>query len=601
MTSAAAIPDSSLESPKQPFRSRSHDVDHPSLARRLYFEVSPVTSAGGLAVARQAQHQQDIDYGPLQLSSCSHEHLPTAKLAAQRGDIKMLKFLDREYGQVCLQCDELAEYAAAAGHLHVLKAFRWKGRPTAPVHAAKCLVSATRHGHKAISSWLIRNYTAELQQPDACIMAARLNCLPALRMLRSLGGSYGPWDGDVAAWASYHGNVQILTFYGETSPVNTSKCALIAAEAGHVHVLIWLKQTFAQSFSFDEVCMLAVQQASLKALKTLVQMQPDTVLPESVAAAAACEGHLSIVQWLFYQTFQYQHSPCILYVDSLISAIHQGQDRVVHWLFEQNVYNLTSVAAMAVNLLSEPAVSFFARSYSHIFTPSFCSEVLTHPAFMGHLAIVQMAWPACGDRGLALGIIKATIRGSPARMTPPRSLQCPAAHYTPAHVGLLLWLVDKIAPLTQGEQRQLNGWAAEVNSFLLVQLAACSGPVSPVAWDPHAWSTAAACGSLYLLRWLLNHPPSDLQSHPEATTIQPECCNGRMLLLVHVHSWKVPQQLQDHYEMADACRSAFYRLAGCQRKHLPQSTSLAHLHESLIVKIACLADIDFNSRHSPGR
>ena len=584
--------------PRGHLAAQTSDIRSPGLPRRLSFGTAQLAGNFKSPAAPEAEESRPEAHGwrsVLAYKVRKHGPEAAAGRAADLGDVRAIKKLMEAYPD--LDKEELSAHAAAAGHLHVLQAFCEK-KPEAPVYPVHCFINAAERGHAKITSWLVRHYTSHFLSTVACTKAAEFNLLLALRALRSLPGirlegKLCPWDHDVAEWASLHGNLEMLRFYGRSSTIIILRCAEIAAQAGQVHILVWLKQEYLREFDFDAVCMLAAQQGSLRALETLAQAQPCTLVPRQVAAAAAFQGHLPVVQWLIDHAAQLEQDPCPLHMDDIISTIHLGHHHIAQWLLEQKVCSLSSLAVTALDYLSGPAVSFLAKDHLDIFTALFCAEAVVRAAFLGHVAIVKTVWPASHSRAFLLKIMQATISGS--------TLAAPTASYMApdqmeSYPKLLLWMAEKLAPFTHDEQLQLNDSAAEVGSLVLLQLAADSPQPSPIDWDARACGPAAACGSLDLLKWMLANPPAGLQwsNHPELCAVSAECSNGRMLLLTFFHRWHVPAHLEDHLEMVEDCRCAFYCYAYSLREHLPRETSLAHLPDTLVTKIACLADIDFS-------
>ena len=164
------------------------------------------------------------------------------------------------------------------------------------------------------------------------------------------------------------------------------------------------------------------------------------------------------------------------------------------------------------------------------------------------------------------------------------------------HLQVAKQLLEQLPHLSSSDQDLLGLHATKNLSIIPVQLA-FMGVQPRIKWGSETHKLAAAEGQPALLRWLLAQP-----CQPKSPKVHPGCSTGRMLLLVHGHGWSLPDSCQDQLLAAEQRHHAFYgTVRHLQQRtllHQEQGLSLGDLPQSLIERIACLAEIDFGWAHA---
>lgn len=113
-----------------------------------------------------------------------------------------------------------------------------------------------------------------------------------------------------------------------------------------------------------------------------------------------------------------------------------------------------------------------------------------------------------------------------------------------------------------------------------------------IKWSEAGHSFAAAHVRLPALRWLLK-----LQVlAPKYTHVHKDGKNGRALLLVHGHCWRLPAQLQGLLEAAEMWYVTYYAIAKQHQREAFGAACLGSLPPDIFGSIACEANLDFRWR-----
>lgn len=199
------------------------------------------------------------------------------------------------------------------------------------------ILSFLPSNHKAAVAKLVCKETYSAFKQHKSIDIATCDDLPAacvLELLQELQSqNKTQQQQQLVATAARQGNlprVQLMREHGCEWGVSASAAA---AEAGHLHVLRWLRAQDPPCPVTDEVCEAAAGGGHLTVLHWLHQRCPRGVQRSAsgAAAAAARHGHLDILQWLKAQT-----RSCNWNKQVCEAAAEGGHLGVLQWLRAQD-------------------------------------------------------------------------------------------------------------------------------------------------------------------------------------------------------------------------------------------------------------------------
>ena len=579
-------------------------------------------------------------------------------VAAEQGNLQLLKQL-LALQPVWDWVEDISFQAAAHGHLEMLQ---WLVRQGCPINILRCILRAATGGHLAVLQWLRQLFPSYFKPYQAMQLAASAGDLRAIQSLRRMDPPCAwdvatsraaageghlhilvwmrqqsppcPWDASIADEAALRGQLQVLQWLQEQQPL--SRAALggsisgMAAQGGHINTLAWLRSLQPDAVwdatvwrsaaasgqvrvlewlrdqdiegsacsSWDEsTCHAAAAAGNLETLQWL--RDPSHIQPcpwdRGTAISAAISGHLPILQWM------HEVAPVgLVDVGAAIAACAYQQPHIFEWLLQERVLTDASLQTLC-NL---PAHRRFVLQslHTHGLSSRQRPDSLFVPASMGDVVMVQLLLPELSARDLVLDALLAVVaRGSvnTGKLSVPIEA---AAEYWGNQAAVCDYLqtarllLEQLHHLTSFKQDELANAAVMAESIIPVQLS-FMGVQPRISWGSETHSLAAARGSLPLLKWLLAQP-----DRPGPLEVHPGCTNARMLLLVHGHGWSVPDAMQECLLAAEQRHSVFYQTAQHhdqkgQLAHEP-GTSLGDLPQSIIQKIACMADIDFSWTHA---
>ncbi|KAK9833788.1 hypothetical protein WJX74_005869 [Apatococcus lobatus] len=591
----------------------------------------------------------DLARPPLVASAMLSGWSPIAhSAAAEQGDLQLLQQL-LALQPACMWDEDISFQAAAHGRLRVLQ---WLLTQNGPINVLRCTLQAATAGHSGVLIWLRQMFPSFFEPFQAMQLAASAGDLKAIQSLRCMDPPCA-WDESTLRAAAREGHLHILEWMHQQSPHCHWDVSVPeeAALHGQLQVLQWLHQQQLLCNWITTICQMAAQGGHLDMLVWLQSLQPASPLDATVSAAAAANGQLRVLQWLrdqdlacpwdksschaaaaggHLEVLQWLRDPshgqpCPWDRGVAISATISGHLPILQWIHEVAPFQLidhwAAITACTYQqphilewLLRKQALSdsslqdlcnhpgqrrFLMQSlHMHGLMNRQSRESLLVPTSMGDFAMVQLALPELKARGLVLEALQWSIAyssgkvgkldGSTEREAGYWRDQAPMFDY----LQTARLLLEQLPHLSSTDQHQLCFQATMSGSIIPVQLAYMN--IQPrIEWGPKTHSLAAANGSPALLRWLLAEP-----SQPSCTEVNPACSDSRMLLLVHGHGWSVPDSLRSHLLAAELRHYAFYGVVqrDQQRVQLQQGTglSLGHLPQSIIEKIACMADIDFS-------
>ena len=376
----------------------------------------------------------------------------------------------------------------------------------------------------------------------------------------------------------------------------------------------------------EATCAAAAAAGRLDILKFLRHQNPPCPWSADTCTAAATHGHLAILHWLFSQT-----PPCPSNMSTMDCLMRQFALQDLQELSNTlersgncSKQFLARAAVRAVKLESADAFQWASAQ-----SPSLVAQIVEFAAQKNPGIVRWLHASGCLDTDPAGSTRLQSATSAPAAMGNLAGLQeleaVLAAHEAfpqailAAHAGRLTssgyhaiwqnhihikgmepgpnpdflavadWLMSHLS-----KDQQAHVWAelCQANrSLLAVEMKAQKpGRYAPqIMWSAATHSFAAAHVKLAALRWLLEQQGLA----PEYTTVSVDCSNARMLLLVHGHAWKLPDQLAMRLAAAENRRLAFYGVVQ-QQQAASRTACLGRLPRDLIKVIACRADVDFS-------
>jgi hypothetical protein len=206
----------------------------------------------------------------------------TSLNAAHGGYLDILKFIEIECGTTFgwVVCSG----AALGGHLEVLKWARQNGYPWGD----KTSSNASESGHFGLLKWLAEN-KCHLSD-DICLAAVKHGNLKVLKWARENGCL---WDENTCSLAAENGHFELLKWARENNcPWDEMSCSA-AAKNGHFNILKWLREN---GCPWDEA---TCSWASTIGHFTMLKWARENGCPwnEETCSAAAKHGRLDILKW----------------------------------------------------------------------------------------------------------------------------------------------------------------------------------------------------------------------------------------------------------------------------------------------------------------
>lgn len=273
----------------------------------------------------------------------------TTAAAAGAGQLGILLYL-RAQNPPCEWDITTCNAAAAAGHLDILQWCRSQHPPT-PWDESTCTAAASA-GKLAVLQWLLKPYTpfrditncvgpnfsnsiSENKQPQTSNPKI---CSKLQSGSQEFAGTCGlrvcgrpapcPWP----VWlrcsvAARAGQLHVLVWLrANGAPWDAGVCAAAAA-GGHLHVLRWLRSQSPPCPLDSEACFEAASSGHLHILQYLRSQSPPADWDETTCLAAAMGGHFEVIRWL-----REQEPPCPWVAGTAAAASASGNREMVRWL-----------------------------------------------------------------------------------------------------------------------------------------------------------------------------------------------------------------------------------------------------------------------------
>ena len=403
-------------------------------------------------------------------------------------------------------------------------------------------------------------------------------------------------------------------------------------KAGTLAMLNGVENCGARFTLNEETCAAAAAQGRLDVIKFLRHQKPPCPWSSETCTAAAYRGKLDVLLWLFGQTppcpFNIAAIDCLVKVYSpqvlqslldalpasnrarkkyfmnlvVIRAAVNKQAEVFKWAAASQPHVVVDVVRMSSQLRPE------RRGMIQWLQESGClcvgqpehkrlQSAPSIPAAMGDLVALQRieavlaAHDAFYQAALAANAGRLSISAHREIWQNDIHINAtgtPVAN--PDHVAVAEWLMDHLSDSQKAQLRD-ELWQTEGSLLALEMKAHRPERYEPkITWTAANLSFAAAHVRLPALRWLLEQ--QDLA--PEYMVVHKECSNGRLLLLVHGHGWRLPAQLQCLLDAAERRRATYYAIVKQHQSKASSAACLGNLPPDIIKAIACRADFDFS-------
>ncbi len=294
----------------------------------------------------------------------------------------------------------------------VLRGVCWRLRTFLPSddddNPFNCALSAARHGHLSILSWLIPNPswsqcrlfgTAAARRGHVNILEWIEDEVPRMAIVLSEAAAIGgqtdtlawlktrlpsfTWNSIVLSGAAREGHLETLKWLTANGGTCDSVACMYAAEHGHLSTLQWLLEQV-DSCCVDDLVDYAAGEGHLHVVRWLVE-ECDVDFSEWGPAAAASNGHIHVLSYMKMMDFPFTYWVTV-------SAASNGNLVSLDWLYQKGLLRFSAIVMRRTIDRGHLESLCWLKAHGCPWDRQSVDDYMVHAAQAGRLSILKYLW-----------------------------------------------------------------------------------------------------------------------------------------------------------------------------------------------------------------